>query len=148
MMVTRRTYRRNEEYKEPLTEEEEKKYIKLFKEGDSNAREVLITRNLRLVRHIACQFTETGIEIEELESIGRIGLIKGIDTFKSDKNVKLVTYVSVCINNEILTFLRNNRGRELTEISMEKILSMDQEGKEITIQEVLQDESADLSKII
>lgn len=147
-MTKRINYKRNEEFEVPLTQEEEIKYIKLLEKGDLSAREILITRNLRLVRYIALRFTGTGIEIEELESIGRIGLIKGIDKFCSDKKVKLATYVSVCVENEILLFLRSNTRRQQNEISMEKMLLTDQEGNDITLQEVLQDQSTDFSKII
>jgi len=147
-MTKRINYRRNEEFENPLTQEEEIRYIKLLEKGDLNARERLITKNLRLVRHIANQYAETGIEIEDLESMGRIGLINGIDTFKLDKKVKLSTYISKCINNEIRMFLRSNRRIKLEEISMEKILFTTQEETEITIQEILEDKTADLNKIL
>lgn len=148
-MTKRKNYRSDVELEAPLTQEEEKKYIKLLEEGDLDAREVLITRNLRLVRYIARRFESTGVELEELEAIGRLGLIKGIDTFKSEKKIKVSTYVIVCIENEIRSFLRDNlRKIKQREVSMEKILYTDKEGNELSIQEVIQDESTNLTKIV
>lgn len=141
-------YKRNMEFEDPLTQEEENKYIKLLEEGDSNAREVLITRNLKLVRYIAIRFENTGIEVEELECIGRLGLIKGVDTFKLDKKVRLATYAGTCIQNEIRYFLRGNRKAKLREISMETIVDSYEDGNECTIKEVLPDQSTDFNKIV
>ena len=147
-MTKRINYRSDVELEETLTQEEEEKYIKLLENGDLNASEVLITSNLRLVNYIAQRFMDTGIEFEELQAIGRVGLIKGIDTFKSEKEVKVSTYVSVCIENEIKMFLRNNlRKIKHKEISMEKVLYTDKQGNEISFQEILEDKSADLRKI-
>ena len=94
----------------PLPEEEEKYYIqKLSDEDNLEARQILIERNLRLVVYIAKKFENTGIGIEDLISIGTIGLAKGVNTFKADKNIKLATYASRCIENEILMYFRNRR---------------------------------------
>ena len=94
----------------PLPEEEEQFYIqKLSEENNLEARQILIERNLRLVVYIAKKFENTGIGIEDLISIGTIGLAKGVNTFKSDKNIKLATYASRCIDNEILMYLRKTK---------------------------------------
>ena len=97
------------DFAQKLTSEEEKFYIEKLKSGDKEARNKLIEHNLRLVAHIVKKFSEIGIEREDLISIGSIGLIKGIDTYKTDKNIRLNTYVSRCIENEILMAVRKKR---------------------------------------
>ena len=97
--------------KEPLTREQEEYYIKKKEEGDLKAKEKLIEHNLRLVVFLAKKYENTGVDLEDLVSIGTIGLIKGIKTYKLDKNIKLATYASRCIDNEILMFLRKNKKR-------------------------------------
>ena len=99
----------NNLFPEPLSLEEEKEYLILHKKGDENAKNILIERNLRLVAHIVKKYSNTNILQEDLISIGTIGLIKGINSFDIDKNYKLATYVSRCIENEILMYLRANK---------------------------------------
>lgn len=96
-------------FPEPLSCEEEKVYIDKLKLGDEQARNILIERNLRLVAHICKKYTSTGIEQDDLISIGTIGLIKGINSFNPDKNIKLATYTAKCIENEILMFIRSSK---------------------------------------
>ena len=96
-------------FPEPLSQEEEKMYLEKAKQGDEEAKNILIERNLRLVAHISKKYSTTNIEQDDLISIGTIGLIKGINTFKTDKNIRLATYVARCIDNEILMFLRTNK---------------------------------------
>lgn len=118
---------------EPLTREEEQKYIL---QNDSEAKKKLIEHNLRLVVFLAKKYENTGIDLEDLVSIGTIGLIKGINTFNNDKNIKLATYASRCIDNEILMYLRKNKRRR-TEVSFEDSLSYDAEGNELHLEDVL-----------
>lgn len=104
--------------------------------GDEAARERLIEHNLRLVVFLAKKYENTGVDLEDLVSIGSIGLIKGVDTYKPDKNIRLATYVSRCISNEILMFLRKNKRRR-TEISLEDTLNFDAEGNTLSLEDVL-----------
>ena len=94
---------------EPLSKEEEEKYVDMFQNGDLKARDKLIEHNLRLVVYLSKKYENTKVELEDLVSIGTIGLIKGINTYKNDKNIKLATYASRCIDNEILMYLRKNK---------------------------------------
>lgn len=121
---------------EPLAKEEEIIYVKKAEEGDSKAKETLIEHNLRLVVFLAKKYENTGIDLEDLVSIGTIGLIKGVNTYKLDKNIKLATYASRCIDNEILMFLRKNKKRR-GEISFEDSLSYDGEGNELHLEDIL-----------
>ena len=125
---------------EPLTKEEEIKYVELRMEGDEFAKAKLIEHNLRLVVFLAKKYENTGVDLEDLVSIGTIGLIKGVNTYKLDKNIKLATYASRCIDNEILMFLRKNKRRK-TEISFEDSLSYDSEGNELHLEDILGTES-------
>ena len=120
----------------PLSSEEEIKYLTLSKEGDMEARNKLIEHNIRLVVFLAKKYENTGYDLEDLVSIGSIGLIKGINTYKMDKNIKLATYCSRCIANEILMFLRKNKKRR-TEISFEDALNYDAEGNELHLEDIL-----------
>ena len=120
----------------PLSSEEELKYLNLAKKGDLEARNKLIEHNIRLVVFLAKKYENTGYELEDLVSIGSIGLIKGINTYKIDKNIKLATYCSRCIANEILMFLRKNKKRR-TEISFEDALNYDAEGNELHLEDIL-----------
>ena len=120
----------------PLTREEETEVIARLEQGDPQARQTLIERNLRLVVYIARRFENTGINIEDLISIGTIGLIKAINTFRADKNIKLATYASRCIENEILMFLRKNSSQR-TEVSFDEPLNTDWDGKELLLSDVL-----------
>lgn len=118
---------------EPLSREDELKYIL---QNDDEAKAILIEHNLRLVVFLAKKYENTGIDLEDLVSIGTIGLIKGINTFNNDKNIKLATYSSRCIDNEILMFLRKNKKRR-TEVSFEDSLSFDSEGNELHLEDIL-----------
>ena len=121
---------------EPLSKEVETSYVLKAGEGDSFAKEKLIEHNLRLVVFLAKKYDNTGVDLEDLVSIGTIGLIKGVNTYKLDKNIKLATYASRCIDNEILMFLRKNKKRK-TEISFEDSLSYESEGNELHLEDIL-----------
>ena len=129
----------------PLSKEEELNYVIKAKEGDENARNILIEHNLRLVVFLAKKYENTGYDLDDLVSIGSIGLIKGINTYKPDKNIKLATYASRCIANEILMFLRKNKKRK-TEISFEDALNYDNEGNELHLEDILGTEDDLVSK--
>src|SRR5690625_4014160 len=120
----------------PLSKEEEKELLTLLSKGDKSARAVLIERNLRLVVYIARKFENTGINIEDLISIGTIGLIKAVNTFDTDRKIKLATYASRCIENEILMYLRRNN-RTKTEVSFDEPLNIDWDGNELLLSDVL-----------
>ncbi len=121
----------------PLEGEEEAKQLeKLINENDESARRMLIEHNLRLVVYIAKKFDNTGVGVEDLISIGTIGLIKGINTFKTDKNIKLATYASRCIENEILMYLRRNNKTKL-EVSIDEPLNVDWDGNELLLSDIL-----------
>ena len=120
----------------PLSKEDELKYLVRAKAGDEEARNILIERNLRLVVFLAKKYENTTYDIEDLVSIGSIGLIKGINTYKIDKNIKLATYASRCISNEILMFLRKNK-RKKAEVSLEDALNYDAEGNELHLEDIL-----------
>ena len=120
----------------PLSSEEETKYLILANNGDMEARNKLIEHNIRLVVFLAKKYENTGYDLEDLVSIGSIGLIKGINTYKMDKNIKLATYCSRCIANEILMFLRKNKRRK-SEISFEDALNYDAEGNELHLEDIL-----------
>ena len=121
---------------EPLSREEEQEYVKRSMNGDEMARSKLIEHNLRLVVFLAKKYENTGVDLEDLVSIGSVGLIKGVNTYKLDKNIKLATYASRCIDNEILMFLRKNKRRK-GEISFEDNLSFDSDGNELHLEDVL-----------
>lgn len=121
---------------EPLSKEEEVYYVTKFLEGDNDARNILIERNLRLVVFLAKKYENTKIDLEDLVSIGTIGLIKGVNTYRLDKNIKLATYASRCIDNEILMYLRKTK-RKKSEISFEDSLSFDSEGNELHLEDIL-----------
>lgn len=120
----------------PLDKEEEKRLIQLLPLGDETARATLIEHNLRLVVYIARKFENTGIHIEDLISIGSIGLIKAVNTFNPEKNIKLATYASRCIENEILMYLRKN-SRIKSEVSLDEPLNVDWDGNELLLSDVL-----------
>ncbi len=120
----------------PLSKEDELKYLIRAKTGDEEARNILIEHNLRLVVFLAKKYENTTYDIEDLVSIGSIGLIKGINTYKIDKNIKLATYASRCISNEILMFLRKNK-RKKAEVSLEDALNYDTEGNELHLEDIL-----------
>lgn len=120
----------------PLKREEESALIARLGEGDAQARNLLIEHNLRLVAYIARRFENTGIHIEDLISIGTIGLIKAINTFNPKKNIKLATYASRCIENEILMYLRRNNKTKL-EVSIDEPLNVDWDGNELLLSDIL-----------
>ena len=120
----------------PLSKEEELNYVILARSGNIEARNKLIEHNLRLVVFLAKKYESAGYDLEDLVSIGTIGLIKGINTYKIDKNIKLATYASRCIANEILMYIRKNKRRK-TEISLEDALNYDSEGNELHLEDVM-----------
>jgi len=121
----------------PLAVDEEARYLQMLgTPDDATAKTVLIERNLRLVVYIARKFENTGINVEDLISIGTIGLIKAINTFRTDKKIKLATYASRCIENEILMYLRRNT-RTKSEISIDEPLNIDWEGNELLLSDIL-----------
>lgn len=130
---------------EPLSKEDEIKYVELSMNGDISAREKLIEHNLRLVVFLSKKYENTGVDLEDLVSIGTIGLIKGVNTYKLDKNIKLATYASRCVDNEILMFLRKNKRRK-TEVSFEDNLSYDAEGNELHLEDILGTENDIVTK--
>lgn len=120
----------------PLSREEEADLIARLAEGDLSVKSTLIERNLRLVVYIARKFENTGIYVEDLISIGTIGLIKAINTFKPSKNIKLATYASRCIENEILMYLRKNSNMR-SEVSIDEPLNVDWDGNELLLSDIL-----------
>ena len=132
---------------EPLSREEEDFYVRMKEHGDEFAKEKLIEHNLRLVVFLAKKYENTGFDLEDLVSIGSIGLIKGINTFQSGKNIKLATYVSRCIDNEILMYLRKNKKLK-SEVSIEQALSYDGDGNELHLEDVIGTDKNAVSKCI
>lgn len=120
----------------PLSKAEEEYFLAMASDGDLFARDKLIEHNLRLVVFLAKKYENTRVDLEDLVSIGTIGLIKGIKTFSKDKNIKLATYASRCIDNEILMYLRKNK-KVKTEISLDESLSFDQDGNELKLEDIL-----------
>lgn len=120
----------------PLSKDEEGALMKRLEHGDASVKTTLIERNLRLVVYIARKFENTGICIEDLISIGTIGLIKSINTFNPSKNIKLATYASRCIENEILMYLRKNSNTR-TEVSIDEPLNVDWDGNELLLSDIL-----------
>lgn len=131
----------------PLTREEEEYLLARLPSGDEAVRALLIERNLRLVVYIARKFENTGINIEDLVSIGTIGLIKAVNTFDTEKKIKLATYASRCIENEILMFLRRNN-KVRVEVSFDEPLNVDWDGNELLLSDVLGTESDTITKDI
>lgn len=133
-------------FQKPLTQEEEASYIRLFKEGNGRqakeAKEVLIERNLRLVAHIARKYQNTGEDLEDLISIGCIGLIKAIDTFDAGKG-RLATYACRCIDNELLMLLRSKK-KTSREVSLFEPIGRDKEGNEIHLMDVIEQQQRDI----
>ena len=120
----------------PLTPAEEKKYIQRYTEGDLEAKHILIERNLRLVAHVIRKYQNTSEDPEDLISIGTIGLIKAVNTFKLEKNIKLATYASRCIENEILMYLRRSTKLK-SEVSLDEPLNVDWDGNELLLSDIL-----------
>ena len=124
-------------FPEPLTSEEEKKYLELMAKGDEEARNILIERNLRLVAHVTKKYATTNVDQDDLISIGTIGLIKGINSFNLEKGSKLSTYVSRCIDNEILMHLRATKKLN-AEVYLNEPIGKDKDDNVVTLQEVLE----------
>ncbi|NLU32041.1 MAG: RNA polymerase sporulation sigma factor SigE [Clostridiaceae bacterium] len=120
----------------PLQAQEEAELLESLEAGDNSVKHVLIERNLRLVVYIARKFENTGVDIEDLTSIGTIGLIKAINTYNPGRNIKLATYASRCIENEILMYLRKN-SRARSEVSFEEPLNVDWDGNELLLSDIL-----------
>ncbi|WP_433542417.1 RNA polymerase sporulation sigma factor SigK [Neomoorella humiferrea] len=123
-------------FPQPLSEEEEKKYLELWRQGDQKARNILIEHNLRLVAHITKKFENTGEDSDDLISIGTVGLIKAINTYNMNKGTKLATYAARCIENEILMHLRATK-KNRSEVSLYDPIGTDKEGNEIALIDVL-----------
>ena len=124
----------------PLSKDEEERAFELLEQGDANAKNMLIEHNLRLVVYIARKFESTGIGVEDLTSIGTIGLIKAVNTFVPSKGIKLATYASRCIENEILMFIRKTQPQK-NEVSIDEPLNIDWDGNELLLSDVLGTES-------
>ena len=129
----------------PLSKEEEEEIFKKLKDNDSNAKDILITHNLRLVVYIAKRFESSGVGVEDLISIGTIGLIKACNTFSPQKNIKLATYASSCIENEILMYLRKAATKK-HEMSIDEPLKVDWDGNELLLSDILGTENDCVNK--
>ncbi len=132
---------------EPLSIEEEQSLSEKLEEGDSGAREKLIVHNLRLVVYIAKKFENSGVNLDDLISIGTIGLIKAVNTFSPEKNIKLATYASRCIENEILMYLRKIASQKMV-VSLDEPLNVDWDGNELMLADVLGSEGDEISREI
>ena len=124
-------------FPEPLSNEDEAYYLEKYQQGDEDSRNVLIEHNLRLVAHVCKKYSTTKVEQDDLISIGTIGLIKGINSFDSSKGVRLATYVSRCVDNEVLMFLRSNK-KVNAEVYLEDPIGKDKDDNTVTLQEVLE----------
>ena len=131
----------------PLTEAEEQEIFKGLEEGNIKAREKMIVHNLRLVIYIAKKFETSAVNIEDLTSIGSLGLIKAVNSFKPSKNIKFATYASRCVENEILMFLRKQSNKN-TDISIDDALSVDSDGNELNLIDVLYTDESEVSRNI
>ncbi|ULO06286.1 RNA polymerase sporulation sigma factor SigK [Paenibacillus sp. 19GGS1-52] len=139
------SYVRNNAFPQPLTEQEESKYLGMMAEGDAKARNLLIEHNLRLVAHIVKKFDNTGEDMEDLISIGTIGLIKAIESYRPNKGTKLATFAARCIENEILMHLRSLK-KTRKDVSLHDPIGTDKEGNEITLIDILGSEADDVIK--
>ena len=129
----------------PLTDEEEQEIFWGLETGDKNAREKMIVHNLRLVIYIAKKFESSAVSVEDLTSIGSLGLIKAVNSFKPSKNIKFATYASRCVENEILMFLRKQSNRNI-DISIDDALSVDSDGNELNLIDILYTDEYEVSK--
>ncbi|MGE5676747.1 MAG: RNA polymerase sporulation sigma factor SigK, partial [Pseudomonadota bacterium] len=127
-------------FPQPLTAEEEQFYLQEYRKGNEDAKNILVERNLRLVAHIVKKYVNTGREIDDLISIGTIGLIKAIITFDGDKGTRLATYAARCIENEILMTIRASK-KTKTEVSLHDPIGIDKEGNEISLIDILGSDS-------
>ncbi len=134
-------------FPKPLTAEEEKLYLKRYKDGDQEARRILIERNLRLVAHVAKKYQGSDEDSDDLISIGTIGLIKAVSTFDSSKKNRLATYAARCIDNELLMMLRM-RKKTSKEVSLYEPIGTDREGNEINLLDIIEGESVDIPEIM
>ena len=130
-------------FPEPLNSEEELTYLERLKNGDKEARAKLIEHNLRLVAHIVKKYDTKENNTDDLISIGTIGLIKGIDSFKHDKNIKLTTYCAKCIQNEVLMYFRNNK-KHINDVSLNDSIGFDKDGNEINLIDVIKSDEEDI----
>ena len=133
----------NSLFPEPLSPEEEKECLERYMQGDEEARNILIERNLRLVAHICKKYNIPNMETDDLISIGTIGLIKGINTFNQDKNVRLATYTSRCIENEILMYLRSTK-KLGAEVYLNEPIGKDKDDNEISLIDILENDSKNI----
>lgn len=131
----------------PLKGTEEQQALEALEQGDEQARQTLVEHNLRLVVYISRRFENTGINLEDLISIGTIGLIKAIGTYRLDRKIKLATYASRCIENEILMYIRKISGRK-TEVSLDEPINMDGEGNELLLSDVLGTEEDTITRAL
>jgi RNA polymerase sporulation-specific sigma factor len=141
------SYVKNNAFPQPLSESEEAKHLKQMAGGDLNSRNMLIEHNLRLVAHIVKKFDNTGEDLEDLISIGTIGLIKAIESFSPDKGTKLATFAARCIENEILMHLRSLK-KTKKDVSLHDPIGTDKEGNEITLIDILGSESDDVAEMV
>ena len=132
-------------FDEPLSKKEEEYYINRFLEGDKKARNVLIERNLRLVAHIVKKYESKNTSTDDLISIGTIGLIKGIDSYNKNKDVKLTTYAAKCAENEILMYFRSNK-KYLNNISLNEVIGYDKDGDEVTLSDVIEEKQVNFDE--
>ena len=127
-------------FPKPLSEEEETRYLDRYKNGDTQARNILIEHTLRLVAHVAKKYTAGGrfssVDFDDIVSIGTIGLIKGIDSFNTDKNVRLATYAARCIENEILMYIRSSK-KYMNDVFLQDPVGHDFDGNEITVMDIV-----------
>lgn len=137
----------NNVFPEPLSKEEEEKYVKLMMQGDKEARAKLIEHNLRLVAHIVKKFETSTNDVDDLIGIGTVGLIKGIDSFSPNKNVRLTTYIAKCAENEILMYFRADK-KNSKNVSLYDGISYDKDGNEVTILNVLKTTDPDFAEDI
>lgn len=133
-------------FPKPLSAEEEKKYLELWQQGDEEARNVLIEHNLRLVAHIVKKYYTTNADVDDLISIGTIGLIKGVSSYKQDKGVRLATYASRCIENEVLMYFRSAR-KSASDVSLSDSIETDGSGEDLCLMDVVSFEDDILEKI-
>lgn len=134
-------------FPKPLSSEEEQKYIMRYEDGDTEAKNILIERNLRLVAHVAKKYSTPGKDGDDLISIGTIGLIKGINSYKSSKGTRLSTYIARCIENEILMCIRSSKKMK-NEVSIEEPIGFDREGNQITFNDILGSSDEDVIDVV
>jgi len=137
----------NSSFPQPLCEEEEKYYLTKFKEGDLIAKGILVEHNLRLVAHIVKKYSYPGKDVDDLISIGTVGLIKAIDSFNANKGSRLATYAARCIENEILMLIRNNK-KAKGDLYLQDPIGNDKDGNEITLIDVLSSEEDSIFEIV